>query len=772
MKNLIISLISLTIASVSYGQLNVFNEGDVVSAEEMNENFEFLINGTQTRVTTVDCGINGSGSGINQAILEGFNDITIKGVCQENLNFGTATKDEPASSGNPAPKYLRLVGFDGNAVITDASNYEQSVIRVDAGTLVVENLIVEGGNYTISGNRNANVLLSGVTVQHFTERGVSINDSSYLGVDESGLTVTTNKVAASDVNQYGIRYVAGSSGWLHTVEVSNVDRGIAVYGGSMTYAYSFNIHDVGRAIAVSNSRFLKYGEGNSVVKSTSSRAITVYSGSFTHWEGNLEINNISDKAFDADRSTIEMLNAKMDGNQSTLEDVASIRNSKFRIVNLEISNSGDDGLRIEGSEGSIENLTINNSSDDGLRIEGSSGRIENLTINNSGDDGLRIEGSYVKLSGIITIDGNSDEGIELRDGSVMKGGWWDQEEERPDYTIQVLNSGDDGIKVQGNSLLDLENFLVEGSANDGVRILSGSRISGGWREEDNLPDHLISIRNSGGTGLDLEGGSHGDISSLLIEGSGWVGLDVEGNSAFSGGDKNDDYSHPEYTILIRNNSGPGIESRQFSRIYVENMSIESSSALGIRLQDHSVMEIKDSKVVSSSIHGVDVYDFSTIKVKNSQITANHTFNQDDGNQNGSNGITAFNNSQIEIDWGNDSTTTIQAGAFPLKARKNSKIDIGSKVQLTSALNWNKLQIERGSKLNLGGLSDMIVQNLDQIFLAPDTETNLSDRWLIENVNCHNESDINGEKIYRDAVIYRNGSSTDAENFNSNCILAN
>ena len=67
---------------------------------------------------------------------------------------------------------------------------------------------------------------------------------------------------------------------------------------------------------------------------------------------------------------------------------------------------------------------------------------------------------------------------------------------------------------------------------------------------------------------------------------------------------------------------------------------------------------------------------------------------------------------------------------------------------------------------------MTVQNLDKIFLAPDTETNLSDMWLIENVNCHNESDINGAKIYRDAVIYRNGSSTDAENFNPNCILAN
>ena len=772
MKNLILSLISLTLATVSYGQLNVFNEGDVVSAEEMNENFEFLVNGTQTRATTVDCGNNGSGSGINEAILEGFNDITIKGVCKENLNFGTATKDEPASSGNPAPKYLRLVGFDGNAVITDASNYEQHVIRVDAGTLVLENLTVEGGNYTISGNRNANVLLSGVTVQHFTERGVSINDSSYLGVDESGLTVTTNKVAASDVNQEGIRYVAGSSGWLHTVEVSNVDRGIAVYGGSMTYAYSFNIHDVGRAIAVDNSRFLKYGEGNSVVKSTSSRAITVYSGSFMHWEGNLEINNISDRAFDADRSTIEILNVKMGGNQSTQDDVASIRNSKFRIVNLEISNSGDDGLRIDGSEGSIENLTINNSL----------------------DEGLEVNGGYLTLSGLVSINGSGHHGIELEGGAVIRGGWWNQDEGRPNYTIQVLNSGDDGIRLRENSVLRLDNFLIEGSADNGLWVTGNSLVTGGWRDEDDLPDQTIAIRNNGHKGVRLGSGSHCSVDSMLIEGNGNTGLEVAGNSSFSGGQEQENRDdNPEHMIVIRNNNGPGISLSELSHLYVENISINSSSNTGISLKEHSTMEMRNSKVESPSSSGIYVSDFSSMEMRdstvtakwgisvndsshiginNSQITATHTFSQDDGNQNGSNGIEAYNNSQIEIDWGNDSTTTIQAGAFPLKARENSRIEIHNKIQLTSVLNWNKLQIERGSKLNLGGPSDMTVQNLDEIFLAPDTETNMSDRWLIENVNCYNESDINGEKIYRDAVIYRNGSSTGAENFNSNCILAN
>ena len=143
MKKLFLSAISIALAASAYAIPNTFSEGDVLSAEKMNENFESLVNGTQTRSTTVDCGTDGTGNGINQAILEGFNNITIKGICLENLNFGTATNDT-SSSGNPAPKYLRLVGFDADSIILDASNYEQSVVRIDAGTLVIENLVVEG----------------------------------------------------------------------------------------------------------------------------------------------------------------------------------------------------------------------------------------------------------------------------------------------------------------------------------------------------------------------------------------------------------------------------------------------------------------------------------------------------------------------------------------------------------------------------------------------------------------------------------------------------
>ena len=52
-------------------------------------------------------------------------------------------------------------------------------------------------------------------------------------------------------------------------------------------------------------------------------------------------------------------------------------------------------------------------------------------------------------------------------------------------------------------------------------------------------------------------------------------------------------------ILIRNNSGPGINSKQLAHIDVENMSIESFN-FGINLWEHSTMEMRNSKVESPS----------------------------------------------------------------------------------------------------------------------------------------------------------------------------
>ena len=78
------SAITIALAASAYAIPHNFNEGDVVSAEQMNENFQALVNINLLRSTTVNCN---DGETINGAIENGYNDITVLGICNENLNF-------------------------------------------------------------------------------------------------------------------------------------------------------------------------------------------------------------------------------------------------------------------------------------------------------------------------------------------------------------------------------------------------------------------------------------------------------------------------------------------------------------------------------------------------------------------------------------------------------------------------------------------------------------------------------------------------------------
>ena len=89
MNKIFSSIISLIFfGSIASAQLTEFSQGDILSAGAMNQNFKYLeskIAGINE--TTVDCGTDGEGSGINEAIRKGFNSIVIKGICKENIGF-------------------------------------------------------------------------------------------------------------------------------------------------------------------------------------------------------------------------------------------------------------------------------------------------------------------------------------------------------------------------------------------------------------------------------------------------------------------------------------------------------------------------------------------------------------------------------------------------------------------------------------------------------------------------------------------------------------
>ena len=69
MKTLFLSLLLSLLASLAFAQLNTFKEGDVISAEQMNQNFEAILKKSMVvRSTTVDCD---AGKTINAALTEG-----------------------------------------------------------------------------------------------------------------------------------------------------------------------------------------------------------------------------------------------------------------------------------------------------------------------------------------------------------------------------------------------------------------------------------------------------------------------------------------------------------------------------------------------------------------------------------------------------------------------------------------------------------------------------------------------------------------------------
>ena len=58
-----------------------FTDGDIIYADQINENFEYLLKRTAIHQTNVDCD---AGERINDAIVK-YNHIIISGTCNENI---------------------------------------------------------------------------------------------------------------------------------------------------------------------------------------------------------------------------------------------------------------------------------------------------------------------------------------------------------------------------------------------------------------------------------------------------------------------------------------------------------------------------------------------------------------------------------------------------------------------------------------------------------------------------------------------------------------
>ena len=531
MKKLFLSAISIALATSAYAIPNTFKEGDVISAEQMNENFEYLEQQFRgARSTDVKCG---EGEKIGDAISNGYTNITVSGSCTENLQFSMWREDSAENSsptGKLAPRFLRIAGADASAKIADASSNAESTVSVtDGATLLLEDITISGGQYAVNAQRNTNLYLSGVTIENFTERGIRAIDGNWLGIDDDGVIVKGTGSAG-----YGIEVGLGASGWIAAATISGVERGLNAHGGSTLYIKSYEITAASRGVNVSNSRFLKYSDGSASIEGTSDSAVSVDHGVFTNWDGTLEIKNLNGGRgvelwqSKASISNLKLLNFNNTGsgwnpairvgdasalnlNDSEVsgETDSSLinvdRSSMMEVNNSNISGTAGDSLIYAGRQSllDLEDSTVSGTARSLIGIDrGSTLQIESGTLSGTVQDAL--------------IGINHGSNAEINDKSVIS-----------------ITSAAAGIYV-GGSNLNFKNSSISGS----------------------VTQHLIGIEN----------GSDAEISdSTLTLTSGKKGLSVAKNSH----------------LKLRNSSitGPATDALvQINR--VSSVDIENGSTLG------------------------------------------------------------------------------------------------------------------------------------------------------------------------------------------------
>jgi hypothetical protein len=568
---LLISLI-VGLSTSTLAQLNEFQSGNIISSSQMNENFKYLEGMVKGRATTVDCGTSGSGSGVSEAILNGYTEITIVGQCYENIMLAVwqGLSDRTRTSNTYSPKFLRLIGADANSKLVDSSGNTKNLIRVDATTLVIDNLTLSGGDYGIGGFRNSNVLLSGVTIENFAQRGVSIHDSSFLGVDDGGLIIN----GASNPD-YGVLLVNGASAWISTQNISNVKHGLVISAGSVAYCGSLSIDTVERGVRLISSRLLIYE--NASIKNSTDTSISSYDSGLNSTQGSFIISPISSGiAIDADRSTFDVRNFVVNGNSSANNPVINIRTSGVHVDNFTVSGSGSHGISFEGS----------------------SGYISNFTSRGNAGSGAYLAGSHIGV-GLFVAEDNGEHGIRLSRNSSLNGGWKDPNDSTlPEYMIELRNNGRSGIEVSRNSSLEINNAHIEGNGESGVDGRRGAYL--------NIQDSKISANSE--DGISVSRNSYLDLANTEVSNNQNRGVNLSSFSMLDFGTNNSGVN-----TLINSNTSGGIDVGNNAIVeFDENVNLTLSSngqsiilGTGVKMSVGSATISTDQEILCWSDYAVE-----------------------------------------------------------------------------------------------------------------------------------------------------------------------
>jgi len=509
MKKLLTTIVSLMFfGNLVFAQLTEFSMGDILSAGAMNQNFKYLekrFGGLNE--TTVDCGTTGSGSGINAAIKNGYNSIIVKGICKENIDW------DP-KAGNRG--ILKIRGFSNNQAsdkIVDNSSNDHSVIYIGSSTfLKIDNVTISGGKRGINVYGNSHLWADNITVENYTQRGISVGSSSVAWMadvtadgtqqsssDEVGITVWggsnahlggTTTVKGNSSNGGGINS-AESTVWLSGTIIldSNKQSLVIEFGGRMGIGSDSTTtitNSTSYGIKAYHGKIWNYGtmtisnnsEGNYAVMIDWSEAylrnMTISGGTGTRplvevWRGQLTLDGATIKdhqgdLFYAGGSNLHFRGTNSFSNKDSSDDRCVVY---FEDTDFKIDGSTDDGsttingtnttgcaaFNLKRSRGEIRNITATGAQE-ALYAATSDVQIKGGTFSSTGQPGIKVvEGSRFKIrsnNNDISITSSGDNALDVK-SSYLK-----LDKGSKNLTISSTASGAGDIRIRERSTVEIE----------------------------------------------------------------------------------------------------------------------------------------------------------------------------------------------------------------------------------------------------------------------------------------------------------------------------
>lgn len=525
-----------------------FTDGDIIYADQINANFEYLLKRTAIHQTNVDCD---AGERINDAI-EKYNHIIISGTCNENIFIDNSESLQ---------KILIFEGVTGDPNIDKitASTTDNATIHIVWPIFVqFKNLTISGGDRGIHMHYQGTMgQIDNCIIENNQKDGIAVWTAAAIDIENSivrnnglngwgnGLSIwdayagISNSKIENHVNGNGIGIWGNSTGWIKKNEIKTAKyNGISIGGNSVGYIGDDPDDD-------------ESNNGNTIT-GPFERGVQVSENSYAEIKAN-NITGYSREGILINRNSSARIGS--DNDQDTYD-------SSKRL------NYGNtlDGSALPGESVKEWQTGIQVSESSMVQLK------RNLIENNSGG-GIRIsENSVLELGGGNIIQDNKHTGsngevdgtgIELRSGSTLEM-WSDAQEREPNtitgngrYAFRAegshldLRGGDDGstqnnrlvisghqtgILASKGSKVTLERVDVKNNTNRGIRISENSVL--------NVYDGGVTITGNGlvgdqchddsDYGLKIRDNSLAELSYITVSNN-CNGINVDTNSTLEGG---------------------------------------------------------------------------------------------------------------------------------------------------------------------------------------------------------------------------------------------